>query len=170
MRFLSELCIALVIGVGVSTVAQPPPMATRHKKTVLSRYGPPKKGSLLYRFTRELPEIDRIRISEIEPFRPDEWRPARKLKSVVLEGDEAGRFSEVWRRLHDGPNLGCFSPAYEVAFYSNNTLQLASQVCFHCQKVTLPDTDGLEEIPFDAEGWTGRALLKAIHRALRAGL
>jgi hypothetical protein len=65
--------------------------------------------------------------------------------------------------------LACFSPAYEVAFYSNNNLQLATQVCFDCQKVTLPDTDGLEEIPFDAEGPTGRALLKAIHHALQAG-
>jgi hypothetical protein len=47
-----------------------------------------------------------------------------KLKSVILERDEARRFSQIWRRLNDGPNVACFSPAYEVAFYSNNTLQL----------------------------------------------
>jgi hypothetical protein len=48
----------------------------------------------------------------------------------------------MWR-LNDGPNLSCFSPAYDVAFYGNNSLLFATQICFDCQKLTLPDTDGL---------------------------
>jgi hypothetical protein len=60
-----------------------------HKKPVRSRYGTPKNGSLLYKFTRQLPEIDKIKISEINTYRVDNRKPAPKVKSVVLEGDEA---------------------------------------------------------------------------------
>jgi hypothetical protein len=46
------------------------------------------------------------------------------------------------RCLNDGPNVGCFSPGYDVAFCCNNILLFATQICFDCQKFTLPDTDG----------------------------
>lgn len=74
----------------------------------------------------------------------------------------------MWR-LNDGPSLACVSPAFDVAFYSSNTLLLATQICFGCKKLTSPDTDGFGSIPFDAKGPTGRALLKAIQDSLRAG-
>jgi hypothetical protein len=170
MKFRSTLCLVIVIAAVITgVVTETHSIAATRRKPARSHYGPPKQGSLLYKFTRQLPEIDKIRISEIYLLRPDEWKPAPKLKSVVLEGDEARKFSAVWRRLNDGPNLGCFSPAYDVAFYSNNTLVFATQICFDRQKLTLPDIDGLEEMPFDAKGPTGRALLRAIQASLGAG-
>src|SRR5260370_2799959 len=57
MRFCSTLCLIIVIAVIHSaTGAGKPPITATNKKPVQSRYGPPKKGSLLSKFTLQPPE------------------------------------------------------------------------------------------------------------------
>jgi hypothetical protein len=113
MRFWSTLCLIILIAAVTPTVgAEKPPIMATHKNLSGADMDPRRKaGSLLYRFTGQVPEMDKIKISGIHTYRVDNWKPTPKVKSVVLEGDEARRFSEVWWRLNDGLNLGCFSPA-----------------------------------------------------------
>lgn len=124
----------------------------------------PAKGSPLYRYTRGLPRVDKVEVSEVR------WAgdsQTKVLASATLQGEQAEGFTRVWRNLNAGTGAGCFSPAHNVKFYSGEQLLLDSTVCFHCHNLTLPSEEGRGVInAFDASGESGQALLKAIQSAL----
>jgi len=133
-----------------------------------TKLGIPSKDSLLYRYTRLLGELDWVEINEVRFSRSAdaEGLETKVIKSVKLNGSEAERFTAVWRNLHTGVGAGCFSPAYLVKLYFKEKLLLGSTICFHCHNLTLPIGESSEIHPFDADGPTGRQLLKAIQNAL----
>ena len=124
----------------------------------------PAKGSLLYRYTRELPRVDKVEVSEVRRARGDSQ--TKVLASATLQGEAAEGFTQVWRNLNAATGAGCFSPAYNVKFYSGEQLLFGSTVCFHCHNLTLPDEGRGVINAFDASGESGQALLKAIQSAL----
>jgi len=131
----------------------------------------PSKESLLYKYTRSLAEIDRVEISEVSFGRTADSKAyeTKVINSVTLKGSEAARFMAIWRNLNSGVGAGCFSPAYLVKLYSGEVLLVGSTICFHCHNLTLPvgeSSESSEIHPFDADGPTGRKLLKAIQDAL----
>jgi hypothetical protein len=55
--------------------------------------------------------------------------------------DEAIKIASLWRGLKPGNGAGCIAPAYALRFYKEDKLLLASEVCFHCCNMVLPDND-----------------------------
>jgi hypothetical protein len=103
-----------------------------------------------------LPAVDKVEVLAVTGFPPSEWKnvdctnpdiicnlpnrmPVRILASKTLSGEGANRISMLWRNLRRGNGAGCFAPGYVLRFYQQDKLLLATEVCFHCCNITLPD-------------------------------
>jgi hypothetical protein len=153
--------------VGLSQSPHKKPRRKRHLTSAASSW-PPEKDSLLYKYTRELPVVDSVEVSEVQYARSPTSNSyeTRVIKSITIHGAEAERFAYVWRKLDQGMGMACFSPAYRVTFFAKETPLLGSTICFHCHNLTLPEEGRGELYPFDADGKTGQSLLKVIQSTL----
>ena len=122
----------------------------------------PDPASTLFKFTRELPPIDQVRIYS-QRF-DDRKRRIVDDRRVILRKVEADRFIAVWRELKAGTSMGCFSPGYAIEFLSGTAVTLRADVCFHCHNVWLSPSD--EITGFDPDGEQGVALKAALDAAL----
>ena len=108
------------------------------------------------KYVMSLPAVDKVEILAVTGFPPNEWKnadctkpdiickrpnrlPVRILASKTLSGEGANRITMLWRKLRRGNGAGCFAPAYVLRFYQKDKLLLATEVCFHCCNITLPD-------------------------------
>jgi hypothetical protein len=80
--------------------------------------------------------------------------------------DDAEQFLKLWRRLKRGSGAACFVPAYNVKFYSSESLVLDSEICFGCDNLTLPNGALHKQWGFDGRGPEGQALLSALKKLL----
>ena len=167
MARLIVVTLALImLNPALSYGAQKRAARKKHRRigtgTIATSWTPAKDG-LLYKYTRGLPHVDKVEVSEIR------WTKDfqnQVLASATLGGEQAEGFMQIWRNLNDGTGMGCFSPAFNVKFYSGDKLLFGSTVCFHCHNLTLPNEGRGEIHAFDAGGESGQALLKAIQAAL----
>jgi hypothetical protein len=130
----------------------------------------PEKGSLLYKHTRALGEVDRIEVesgsaSITQIFDPD--------ATVLLEGEPMQPLITAWRQLDSGNAAACWAPHARLRFYNRERLITQVQICFSCSLVNFaPDPQPGKRPPrpeyaaFDAHGPTGTALRLAIEAAV----
>jgi hypothetical protein len=84
----------------------------------------------------------------------------------ILRGGPAEDFAAQWRMLLLGPGAGCFAPAYQIKFWSKDRELLVINVCYHCRNLTLLGTGSVEILEFNAEGKSGKELLKKLKELL----
>jgi len=122
-------------------------------------FGQTNKGGtdLFRRFTRDLPEVDRVEVITLSPVLSVELKtadcrqpglmcardnfPYKIGPSKRLEGDDAKRLVVLWRALQrDSFNKvsGCLVPDRALRFFQGDKMLLETQVCTFCKKVTLP--------------------------------
>ena len=159
MSKLIVIAIALVLLASDAGMSQSARRRTRKRHTTSVETGwPPGKDTPLYKYTRELPAVDTVEVSEVRSsFSPTTKAfETQTVKSVTINGKEAERFASVWRALNSGEGAGCFAPTYTVRFFPNQQLLVGSTVCFHCHNLRLPGGSINGIYSFDGEGPTGR--------------
>ncbi len=166
--FIATALISVIV-LGISIVADAQKRTKRRKSKpkavetyVVAESWEPERGSLFFKQTRQLPDVTRVELRLIRNGKDQ----VRVLASKILLNDEAKQFTKVWRGLKRGVGAGCFVPAYQLKFYSNDQLLLETDVCFHCHNLTLPNGGLFEHWGFDADGKSGQALLKSLKALL----
>jgi len=168
MRTFVKLAAMFVVVVLVGSVtAQQKSKHPKHKAApVGTGYSPsswePEEGSAFLAYTRKLPVVTKVELRQIK----EQNNQLLVLSSKTLLGDDAEYFAMLWRRLKRGPGAACFEPAYNVKFFSSETLLLDSEVCFGCDNLTLPNGASSKQWGFDGRGPEGRALLSALKTLL----
>jgi hypothetical protein len=132
--------------------------------TVVERWDPDPK-SYLYRYTRDLAQIDRIEV--VRGHEESSWESFVVEGRAVATGSEAVRIIEAWRALQGGLTGGCWAPGYEAKFYAGDTLVVTARLCFHCQIVAFNRWEN--RAGFDARGPTGAKLLSVLEEVLQGG-
>ena len=164
MTKLFNFSVVLVVMVlAISVAAQPKSKHRKHKRIPPGNgYSvgswEPEEGSAFLVYTKKLPVVTKIELRQITKHE----NQLTILSSRTLLGDEAERFATMWRRLKRGPGAGCFVPAYNIRFFSNESLVLDTQVCFGCDNITLPDGVSNKQWGFDGRGPEGQALLAVL--------
>jgi hypothetical protein len=149
-----------------SVVAQK--KAKRRSVTKVVYVWEPTPGSAFHKFTRALPKVDKVELSQIagrEGQAAEESivfgkQRVRIFSSKSLIGVQAEKFAEIWRRQKQGVGMACFAPAFLLRFYVEEKLYFETIVCFHCHNLVLSDDE--EFWGFDAAGKEGQELLNAI--------
>src|SRR5215470_10898507 len=139
-----------------------------------------------YKMTVELPTVDKVEVIYITHLRKDQIPnaqtktgetgqvlnggiPGERFQIAaqnVLIGGAAEDFAAQWRKLLRGPGAACFAPAYRIKFWAKDQILLDTDVCYHCRNITIPE-DGRREIRgFNAEGASGKELLKRLKELL----
>ena len=108
----------------------------------------PEASSAFLAYTRKLPVVTKVELRQIK----EQNNQLLVLSSKTLLGDDAEHFAMLWRRLKRGPGAACFEPAYNVKFFSNETLLLDSEVCFGCDNLTLPNGASSKQWGVDFHG------------------
>jgi hypothetical protein len=139
-----------------------------------------------YKMTAGLPGIDKVELFYIALRREDQTSstqpnvvdmkgipfggvPGNQYQITVqntLRGEAAEDFAAQWRKLLRGPGAACFAPAYQIWFWANDRVLLVTNVCYHCRNLTLPGTGSVEIRGFNAEGNSGKELLKRLKELL----
>ena len=122
----------------------------------------PEEGSAFLVYTRKLPTVTKIELHQITKHDGQ----VQILSSKTLLGDDAEQFANLWRHLKRGSGAACFVPAYNVKFYSGESLVLDTEVCFGCDNLTLPNGASNKQWGFDGNGPEGQALLSALKTLL----
>jgi hypothetical protein len=165
----TALIFVIVLGVSIVADAQKRTKGRKSNRKAVETYvvaesWEPEKGSLFFKYTRQLPDVTRVKLRLIR----NDKDQVRILASTILLNDEAAQFAKVWRGLKRGVGAGCFVPAYQLKFYSNDKLLLETDVCFHCHNLTLLNDGLFEHWGFDADGKSGQALLNSLKALLPA--
>ena len=166
-KFLILTTLVLAVFVVGSVLAQNKRRHRKHKSIpVGTGTSPiswePEEGSAFRAYTRNLPAVTKIELQQITKHDGQ----VQILSSKILVDDEAEQFAKLWRRLKRGSGAGCFVPAYDVKFYSGESLVLDTEVCFGCDNLTLPNGASSTQWGFDRSGLEGRALLSALKTLL----
>lgn len=164
--------VAILVLLVVATLAASNVEAQKKRKgrtvTTVVYVWEPTPGSAFYKFTRALPKVSKVELSQIAG-REDQVSSeslvfgkerVRIFRSKSLKGDDAEKFATIWRRQKQGAGMACFAPAFLLRFYANDKLSFETIVCFNCHNLMLSD-DG-EFWGFDAAGKEGQELLNAI--------
>jgi len=134
-----------------------------------------------YKMTVGLPEVDKVELLYITPRRKGH-APETQPNTVEREGPSFGQveitgkntlsgeaaedFAAQWRKLLRGPGAGCFAPAYGIRFWAKDQILLETNVCYHCRNLLLPGNGSAEIYGFNAEGKSGKELLKRLKELL----
>ena len=167
-RRVAILVLLLLATLTASNVVEAQKKKKRRTVTTVVHVWEPTPGSAFYKFTRALPKVSKVELSQIAGREDQAFSESlvfgkqrvRIFRSRSLEGDDAEKFAEIWRRQKQGTGMACFAPAFLLRFYANDKLSFETIVCFHCHNLMLSD-DG-EFWGFDAAGKEGQELLKAI--------
>jgi hypothetical protein len=84
----------------------------------------------------------------------------------TLRGEAAKDFAAQWRKFLRGPGAACFAPAYRIKFWAKDQILLDTDVCYHCRNITIPENGHREIRGFNAEGASGKELLKRLKELL----
>jgi hypothetical protein len=120
-------------------------------------------------FVSALPHVNRVDLLKINFLQTDNIKnincartdlicgahrfPLIIRESKTLSGEDAARFSVIWRKLKRGDIWrGCFSPDHVLRFYSDNNLLLETELCLICHQVKLPK-GGVINIDGDMEAF-----------------
>lgn len=118
----------------------------------------------LRRYTRDLPEIDKVELLKLK-VNGDLWDGAiESLKT--LTGKEAQDVASLWRRqVYRQYQVACHLPAYGVKFYSGDKLLVQASVCWQCNNIGFqtPDMNGTQY--FEGDGRLGQQLLSVFRKA-----
>src|SRR5262249_19167030 len=138
-----------------------------------------------YKMTVGLPTVDKVELVFVTPLSKDQASGAQP-KTVEIEGafsgvpgaqfqiasqnilrdDAAEDFASLWRKILHGPGAGCFAPAYSIRFWAKDQMLLVTNVCYHCHNITIPENGSVEIRGFNAEGKSGKELLKRLKELL----
>jgi hypothetical protein len=182
-KILVAALIVILLGIVNSAAAQ----ARRQRKkpkviqvTYPIEY-PADPETPFYKMTVRLPAVDKVELLYVIPRRKDhtsETQPntvEREEPSFgqveitaqnTLSGEAAEDFAAQWRKLLRGPGAGCFAPAYGIRFWAKDQILLETNVCYHCRNLLLPGNRNTEIWGFNAEGKSGKELLKRLKELL----
>ena len=168
-RFMAVLFAGLLLSATLESESVPAQKKTKRRSVTRVVYvWEPTPGSAFHKFTRALPKVSRVEVSQIaggegqvaeESIVVGKQR-IRIFSSKSLIGAQAEKFAGIWRRQKQGVGMACFAPAFLLRFYSDEKLYLETIVCFHCHNLLLSDDE--QFWGFDASGKEGKELLNAI--------
>jgi hypothetical protein len=180
--------LVIILGATNSIAAQTKKQRKKPKVTPTSiaiEY-PADPEDIFYKMTVGLPDVDKVELFYIT-LRGKDQIPNTQPNGVdikgipfggvpgyqyqiaaqnTLRGEPAEDFAAQWRKLLLGPGAGCFAPAYQIKFWSKDRELLVTNVCYHCRNLTLPGTGSVEILGFNAEGKSGKEMLKKLKELL----
>jgi hypothetical protein len=134
-----------------------------------------------YKMTVGLPHVDKVELFYVTVRRKDQ-APKTQPNTVereestlgefeitaqnTLRGEAAEDFAAQWRKLLCGPGAGCFAPAYGIRFWAKDQILLETHVCYLCRNLKIPENGRSEIRGFNAEGKSGKELLKRLKELL----
>ena len=170
-RQIALLIFLLFTTLTVPSIAEAQKKTKSRTVTTVVYVWEPTPGSAFHKFTRALPRVNRVEVSQIagreaqavgeSVFRKER---VRIVSSKTVEGLDAERFAGIWRRQKQGAGNACFAPAFLLRFYSDGKLYFETILCFVCHNLMLSDDGEIEG--FDAAGKEGQELLNAIKSLL----
>jgi hypothetical protein len=114
-----------------------------------------------------LPEITSaavVLLRHVEPGRVGYMKAAGDAPAFAVEGDEAQRLADLWRRLPPGEMSRCHVPAYGLRFFAGGRLVCEASVCWRCDNMAGESEGEPFGHAFDASAGVSRELLAEVQR------
>ncbi|HKQ92291.1 MAG TPA: hypothetical protein VJZ77_16645 [Blastocatellia bacterium] len=191
MNKLFKFAVAALVVILVTTNSTSAQTRKQRKKpkvtqaTIAIEY-PADPEDPFYQITVGLPDVDKVELFYVTLRRKDQT-PKTQPNTVeteetpfggivgneyqiaaqnTLRGEAAKDFATQWRKLLRGPGAACFAPAYRIKFWAKDQMLLGTDVCYHCRNITTPENGRREIRGFNAEGASGKELLKRLKELL----
>lgn len=127
----------------------------------------------VYRHVYHIGDVDEIEIrSSGSRYMPGETDPYHffgafgSFDGKIVRGTEAKEIADLWRKLSTGPHeYMCFDPAYGLIFRYRGHEVLKTSICWECQGIALPLTNGNPIIAgFDGNSESVQKLIEVLQK------